>query len=365
MLQALDIAEVEALTNKPAVYLLWPREGKPQLGRTNVFKRRLLRELRTAGDAVERIEYQYTGSRLEGLFLQWELARQHLGGDYRRQIRLRLPPYVKLILSNEFPRTQIVTHLGRASAVYFGPFRNRSTATHFESEFLDLFQLRRCQEDLKPSPDHPGCMYGEMGRCLRPCQQAVGFEEYQGEANRVAEFLHTCGHSLLDPAIAARERLSADMDFEGAAMMHQRLGRIEQVLGFSDEMARDVNRMNAISVTPSARTDAVELGWLRSGSWQGFRRLDFSIADGRSVSLDQRLRETAAQIPETRPSPVDRMEQLAILSRWFYSTWRDGEMLLVDDWNKIPWRKLVNAVSRVAAGRTAKEPPTPHPNNRS
>jgi excinuclease UvrABC nuclease subunit len=194
-------------------------------------------------------------------------------------------------------------------------------------------------------------MYGEMGRCLRPCQQAVGIEEYRGEADRVAGFLHTHGRTLLDPATAARERLSAEMDFEGAAMMHRRLGRIEEVLGLSDEMARDVNRLNAITITPSAEPDAVELGWLRGGAWQGFRRLDFALADGRAVSLDTRLRETASSIPETRPAPIERMEQLAILARWFYSTWRDGEMLLIDDWTKLPWRKLVNAVSRVASGR--------------
>jgi excinuclease ABC subunit C len=352
----LDIAAVDSLANRPAVFLLWPREGKP---------RRLMRELRAVGDAVARIEYQYTGSRLEGLFLQWALAKQHLGADYRRQIRMRLPPYVKLVLSNAFPRTQVVTHLGRAPAVYYGPFRNRSTAVRFESEFLDLFQLRRCQEDLAPTPDHPGCMYGEMGRCLRPCQLAVGVEEYSTEAARVAAFLHTNGGSLREPAVAARDRLSGEMDFEGAATMHQRLARLDQVLGLSDEMTRDVNRLNAISITLSAETDAVELGWMRGGAWQGFRRLDFSLADGRAVSLDQRLRETAASIPEMSPAPVERMEQLAILSRWFYSTWRDGEMLLVDDWSKMPWRKLVNAVSRVASGRTAKEPPTPHPNNRS
>ncbi len=356
----LPLTDVETIANRPAVYLLWPREGKPHLARTNVLRRRLLRILRTLGDTVHRIEFQYTGSRLESHFLLWQLARQHISGDYRREIRLRLPPYVKLILTNAFPRTTVTTHIGRAPAVYYGPFREKSAAARFESEFLDLFQLRRCQEDLAPNPEHPGCMYGEMGRCLRPCQQAVGVEEYAGEANRVAEFLHTSGRSLLDPAVAARERLSAEMDFEGAAMMHQRLGRIEEVLALADEMARDVSRLNAITITPAAETEAVELGWMRGGAWQGFRRFDFALADGRAVSLDTRLREAAASIPETRPAPIERMEQLAILAHWFYSTWRDGEMLLVDDWQKMPWRKLVNAVSRVA-----KKQPTPHPNSRS
>jgi len=358
-----------AVPNQPAVFLLWPREGKPYLARTNVLRRRLQRVLgprEKPGRAlnlrgtIARVEYRLTGSRLESQFLLWELARLHLGPDYRKEIRLRLPPYVKLVLSNRFPRTHVTTQIGRSTSVYFGPFRNRSTAALFESEFLDLFQLRRCQEDLAPHPDHPGCMYGEMGRCLRPCQQAVGAEEYHGEAIRVAEFLHTGGHSLLDPTAAARERLSAEMDFENAALMHQRLQRIEEVMGLRDEMARDVERLHAIAIVPSAEPETVELGWLRGGHWQGFTRLDFTLADGRSISLDARLRELAACVRESHAAPVQRMEQLAILSRWFYSSWRDGEMLLLDDWEKIPWRKLVNAVSRVAGAQR-----TPRPNTHS
>ena len=356
---------LEAIPNRPAVFLLWPSEGKPYLARTNVLRRRLLRLLGPRGapsrllnlrGTITRIQYAFTGSRLESQLLLWELARQHLGADYRRQIRLRLPPYVKLVLSNPFPRTHITTRIGRAPNIYFGPFRNRSTAALFDSEFLNLFQLRRCQDDLAPSPDHPGCIYGEMGRCLRPCQQAVGVEEYRGEADRVAEFLRTNGHSLLDPATTARERLSADMDFEGAALMHQRLRRIEEVLGLQDEMARDVERLHAVAIAPSAHPEAVQLGWLRNGSWQGFTHLDFIAADGRSISLDTRLREIATSLPERRAGPIERMEQLAIVARWFYSSWRDGEMLLVDDWSKIPWRKLVNAVSRVASAQRTPRP---------
>ncbi len=352
---------VEALPNSPAVFLLWAREGKPYLARTNVLRRRVSRML-NAGlrDTVVRIEYRLVGSRLEGQLLQWELARMHLGGDYARQIRLRLPPYVKLVLSNAFPRTRITAQIGRSPGVWFGPFRSRSTAARFESEFLDLFQLRRCQEDLLPSPEHPGCMYGEMGRCLRPCQLAVGIAEYASEARRVTEFLESNGKSLLDPALAARERLSGEMDFEGAATMHRRLQRVEEVLALRDEMARDVARLNAIAIVPSSAPEAVELGWMRGGFWQGMTRLEFTMNDATAVSLDARLRSVALAVPENRVAPQERMEQLAIVSRWFYSSWRDGEMLLVEDWSKIPYRKLVNAVSRVANA-----PRKPHPSNRS
>src|SRR5580700_5049344 len=290
---------LDALPNRPAVFLLWPRVGKPYLARTNVLRKRLKRLLGNLRGTVERIEYQFTGSRLAAQFLLLELARKHLGPGYRNEIRLRLPPYVKLILSNQFPRTQVTTHIGRARAVYFGPFRNRSTAARFESEFLDLFQLRRCQEDLEPRPDHPGCIYGEMGRCLRPCQQALGIDEYRGEAERVAEFLRTSGRSLAGVAESARERLSAELDFEAAALMHQRYQRVQQVLGLRDEMARAVDRLHAIAITRGADPDTVELGWLREGSWQGFSRLEFSPADAASVSLDARVRELAVNVPSS------------------------------------------------------------------
>ena len=352
---------LEELPNRQAVFLLWPREGKPYLARTNVLRKRLKRLLGNLRGTVTRIEYQFIGSRLVAQFLVLDLARKYLGAGYRNDIRLRMPPYVKLILSNQFPRTQVTTHIGRARAVYFGPFRNRSTAAKFESEFLDLFQLRRCQEDLEPRPDHPGCIYGEMGRCLRPCQQAVGIEEYRGETERVAEFLKTGGKSLAGPAESARERLSAEMDFEGAALMHQRYQRIEAVLGLRDEMARNIESLNAIAITPSGDPDAVELGWLREGSWQGFSRIEFNNADGTSVSLDARLRELALNAPCNAAVGVERMEQLATVARWFYSSWCDGELLLVDDWTKIPYRKLVNAVSRIAAASRSSQTPGAQP----
>ena len=150
------------------------------------------------------------------------------------------------------------------------------------------------------------------------------------------------------------------MDFEGAARAHERVQKIEEVLGWRDEMARDVEGLHAIAIVASARPDSIELGGLRGGVWQGFRSLDFITAeDGRAVSLDSRLREMAATVPERSDvSSMERMEHLAILSRWFYSSWCDGELLMVDDWEKIPWRKLVNAVSRVATAQRKPRPST-------
>jgi len=358
-LPALDQA-LEAVPNHPAVFLLWPKEGDPYLGKTTVLRRRLLRLLRERDTpsrllnlryTAQRVEYWLTGSKLESTVLMYDLARRYFPKTYPDVLRLHMPPYVKLILTNEFPRCQITTHLGRAHAIYYGPFRTRATAEKFESQFLDLFQVRRCQEDLAPSPTHPGCIYGEMGMCLRPCQQIVSVEEYRHETNRVSDFLRTNGRSLIDTATAARDRLSADLDFEQAARQHKRIEKIQEVLGLRDDLARDMDHLHGIAVTASVEPQAVELWLIYGGAWLGSRRVSFDIVDGKPVSLDQKLREAISGLVPASQSMRQRQEYLAILSRWYYSTWRDGEWFSFDTLENIPYRKLVHAISRIAQAK--------------
>src|SRR5438477_9385484 len=149
-------AALEALPSQPAVFVLWPKEGEPYIGKTGLLRRRLLRLLKqrekpsrllNLRHTAARIEYRLTGSALESNIVLYEEARRHFPETYLERIKLHMPAYVKLVLNNEFPRSHISTHLTRAG-LYFGPFGSRASAERFESQFLDLFQMRRCQEDL-------------------------------------------------------------------------------------------------------------------------------------------------------------------------------------------------------------------------
>ncbi|HCC57736.1 MAG TPA: hypothetical protein DEQ47_10830 [Solibacterales bacterium] len=351
-LDQLDAA-VTGLPDVPAVFLLHPAQGRPYLARTTLLRRRLLRllgeraapsRLLNLRHAVRTIEYCLTGSSLEAALRLYELARVHFPDDYLETLRLRLPTYLKLTLNNPFPRTMVTTHTTGARSLCLGPFRSRVSAERFEAAFLDLFQVRRCLEDLHPAPDHPGCMYGEMGLCARPCQQAVSADEYAGEVRRAAEFLSTGGRSLLHTIQTARDSSSQQMDFEEAARQHRRLEKVEQVLKLRDELARDIDHLHAITITRSAAAGAVELGFLRAGHWQGFQTLPLEATDGKPVSLDRRLRQHIDAAAARIAPPRERQESLALLSRWVYSSWRDGEMILFDSYEQVPVRRLVHAV---------------------
>jgi excinuclease UvrABC nuclease subunit len=339
-----------AAPEAPAVFLIRPPEGRPYLARTSLLRRRLKRLVARwkLDDIAARIDCWLTASRLEQALLSYALAREHFPDDYERVLRLPRPPYVKLILGNLFPRTQITTRITGGRSLFYGPFPSRAAADLFEGQFLDLFQLRRCQEDLEPSPGHPGCIYGEMGRCLRPCQQAVTIDEYGAEARRVAGFLSSRGESLLASTAAARDRFSDELRFEEAARQHARCEKIEQVVKLGGELARDVSRLHGVAVTPSLEPHCVALWFVREGCWLQPRAL--SLAPGLTEPLDRRLRELLASLepPETRL----RGDHLALLARWFYSSWRDGEWLGFDSPDQAPYRKLVNAIHRVATQAT-------------
>ena len=355
--QQLDPADIASAPNAPAVFLVWANSGEPYLARTALLKRRLSRLLRERDqpsrllnlrNVARRIDYWLAGSRLESSILFYSLARRHFPDQYLKIAKLRLPAYVKLTLSNPFPRFQVTSRVGGGRGLYYGPFRTRAAAEKFESQTLDLFQIRRCQENLAPRPDHPGCIYGEMGTCLRPCQEVVNESEYASEVGRVEQFLSTGGASLLDTIAAARDRWSEELQFEEAARQHKRHERVEQVLALRDELVTNAGALRGVAITPSTVEQAVTLWFVTQGLWN--EPVQFSLADasGGPVSLDHRLREVMTGLPSPSGNQADRQEQIALLSAWFYSTWRDGEWLAFEPSGQISYRKLVNAIARVA-----------------
>ncbi len=341
----------------PGVVLLEPEHGRAYLARTQNIRKRLHRLLRADvgrgvifGQAVRRLAYQPAASPFETNWLLYRLAVQHWADDYRRRLRLRTPACIKLHLSNAFPRTSITTHIAGADAIFFGPFRGRAQAEAFEDRFLDFFQVRRCVENLAPAPDHPGCIYGEMGKCPRPCQDAASKSDYAAEAARLAEAFSTRGRSLAIALEAERDEASDALEFEDAQRLHAKLQALEEVLRLAEEPARELDRLHGAVIQRSVVPDAVSIWLLHRGCLQ--EPFDFPLETGaeRPQSLDRRLREAIEGVEPSKGSPREREDHLALLRRWLFSSWRKGELVAFDSLDRVPYRKLVNAVARTASG---------------
>ena len=186
-----------------------------------------------------------------------------------------------------------------------------------------------------------------MNLCLRPCQEVVGVAEYATEAVRVESFFRTDGDSLAESLEAQRDRLSQNMDFEQAARVHKRLDKVREVARQRDPLAASLDHQFGVAVNRAADHNAVQLRFLWDGAWRD--RIDFKleVIEGRPVSIDQRLREFVELLPKQPAAVAEKQEHLALLWRWYYSSFRDGEWLGFQSAAAVPYRKIVNAINRV------------------
>ena len=343
----------------PGVVLLEFHKGAPYAARCRNIRKRLERLLRSKAedgalisDHVARFSFEPTTSAFQTNWLLYLVGLRAWPDTYRKRLKLRSPPCLKVHVTNEYPRTSITTRLASRRALFYGPFRSRALAERFEDRFLDFFGMRRCHENLEPDPGHPGCVYGEMGKCLRPCQAAVGEEEYRAESGRVLAGLSTRGETVRKELEAARDAASEALEFEAAARSHEQLAKLRETLKIGEDLARDLDQLHGAVVQRSCEDSEILIWTLHRGFLQQPIRFDIRIDSSAPTSLDARLRAQLEQLAPKTGSPVEREDHLALLRRWQYSSWRKGEMVVFDTLERLPYRKLVNSISRVAAGKS-------------
>jgi hypothetical protein len=344
-----DLArQLSELPRTAGVYSLIPGDRPPHLSWSANLPRRLTRLLGTqVREHIESVECWATGSKLETSLLMYNLAKAYFPADYLKRLRLSMPWFVRL-KDDPFPRLAVVNRIPRQTGPAFGPFPSRDQAQRYEQEVLGLFQIRRCTETLAPHPEHPGCIYGEIGQCSRPCQNAVTSAEYANEVARVAEFLSTNGKSTVAGLSAAREAACERTDFEGAAEIHKRIERVKSAAALCDEAVAEIRNFNGVALTRGAQPLNFRLWPMLAGLWQEPVTLNISLDQGQAKSLDQELRERLSDSLASPRRDGSRIEELALFRRWYFSSWRDGQWYAFRSLGELNYRKLVREISKLA-----------------
>ena len=208
-------------------------------------------------DRVARIAFSSTGSDFESLLLVYQATAAFFGlAEARRRLRLNTPYFLRFSADNTYPRLFVTNRLShRTLAQTFGPFPSRLAAERFADAVLDLFKIRRCWEDLVVHPDHPGCAYGEMRRCMAPCNLSCTRQEYADEAQAVHQFLVTRGEALLARTAADRDQASTEMDFEQAAELHRQYERIKAAAALADPIVGPLPNLRVLVVQRAGPAD--------------------------------------------------------------------------------------------------------------
>lgn len=344
------------------VYAIRRAESALHLSRTTNLRRRLLRLLNpdhTAGAKLREqmiaqsafIEYCPLGSTLEIQLHLYALALRYFPDDYLRRLRLRLPWFVSMT-GDDYPRLAVSSRGPASETLALGPFPNRDSAVKYEDSALQLFQIRRCTETLQPYPEHPGCIYGEMNLCLRPCQQRVSKDEYASEVKRLEHFVKTGAIGSVASLTLARERAAADLDFEWAAQLHREIQRVSAAAEARPDIVAVIDAFNGIALEPGSTADTCILRPMWEAHWRDPIYFPLVDEENRTVSLDRRLKDVLENSSCAAAAwPGERAEHLAIFSRWYHAHSRAGEWFPFSTREGLPYRKLARGISRLAAKR--------------
>ncbi len=173
------LALAEDLPQSPGVYIMRDRDGEPlYVGKARNIRRRVRsyfgpqgrhsRLVARALEGVARIDHEETGSELGALLRETALLRELRPPCNSRGVTTTGRRYIKLTLTDEYPRLLVVSDVRDDGSAYYGPIRTERLARSALDALHALYPIQMC---------HPRCAGGTQARlmdaapagCRGPC----------------------------------------------------------------------------------------------------------------------------------------------------------------------------------------------------
>ena len=239
--------QIARLPEQPGVYLYGNREGQTiYVGKARALRDRVRSYLGAYGtspktdallDEVTSLEVIVTDSVVEALALENNLIKSRVP---KFNILLRDDknyPYLRLTLSEPFPRVLVARQVARDGDLYAGPFLPATLARRTMALTHKLFGLRSCNEVITGRRPR-ACLEFDIKRCLAPCVESLCTPERYGQAVQDARLLLDGKTDLLAADLRRRMLDAADGDrFEEAAHHRDAMRVVEAVGARQQKMA--------------------------------------------------------------------------------------------------------------------------------
>ncbi len=231
------ISEIPEIPSSPGIYLMKNEAGEVlYVGKAKNLRKRVTQYFKPSSplapkiavlvEQIAHIDYVVVQNEVEALVLENQFIKSH---DPKYNTRLKdskTYPYLKLDLTEPFPRL-IQTRLRKADkALYFGPFVSGYLLSELMGVIREHFHLRRCKKI--PKRNIP-CLYYHMGRCSGPCIGKITAEDYQVWIKEITMLLEGRYGKLIAAVHEQMNRASDMLNFEKAAQFREQSKAIEQL----------------------------------------------------------------------------------------------------------------------------------------
>ena len=247
---------LNSLPHKPGIYLMKDAEGTIlYVGKAISLYNRVRSYFQESTDLspknrsmvakVEDIEFLVVQNEVEALVLESNYIKQ-----YRPKYHVLLRddknyPYIKVALTEDFPRVYRVRSYHRDGNRYFGPYTNSGAVDATLDVLNKLFAYRTCRYDASNwAPPRNGeppagwkqkllprpCTQYYIHRCIAPCVAYASREEYDAVIRQVILFLEGKHDEVLKQLEAQMAEAAENLNFEEAARIRDRIQAVERIL---------------------------------------------------------------------------------------------------------------------------------------
>ena len=230
-------AFVRTLSNGPGVYRMFGVDGKLlYVGKAGSLRKRvgsyflkprLEPRIASMVSQIAAMETTLTRTEAEALLLESQLIKS-LRPRYNILLRDdKSYPYIH-VTAGEFPRLAFHRGTRKAGGRYFGPFPSAAAVRESLDLLQKLFRIRNCEDSYFRNRSRP-CLQYQIQRCTAPCVGLISADDYAVSVRHASMFLEGRSNAVVDELVRAMEQASADLDFERAAQVRDRIAALKRV----------------------------------------------------------------------------------------------------------------------------------------
>lgn len=235
--------ELKKLPEQPGVYLMHDASDEIiYVGKAINLKNRVRQYFQTVRNRSPKIEkmitliryfeYIITDSELEALVLENNLIKEYAPKYNTMLTDDKTYPFIKVTVSEPYPRLVLTRQMKRDGAKYFGPFTSAGAVRDTIDLLQKLYHIRQCNKKL-PKEQGIGrpCLYYQMKQCPAPCQNYISEEAYRESVQGVLDFLNGNTKQVVQELEEKMRQAAEEFEYEQAAEYRDLIESIRHITG--------------------------------------------------------------------------------------------------------------------------------------
>ncbi len=232
-------------------------------------------------DEATTVEWIQVANELEALMLEFNLIQEH-----RPRFNVDLKddksyPFLAVTVGDEWPRPMVTRGKRRRGVKYFGPYGHAGAIRETLDQLLRTFPARTCTDSKFATHQRMGkpCLLFHIEKCSGPCVGEVTREDYDGIVKGLLRFLDGDTDEVVDRLKREMAEASADLEFEVAARLRDRLASVQKVLEKQTMVAARDEDLDVIGLAGDDLEAAAQVFYVRRGRVVGRKGFVVDRAD--------------------------------------------------------------------------------------